>query len=287
MTATMTQATPADAPQGRPSGGGKKTPAVKLTLAGDPSVQLLPPSIRDRALSRSRMRTGVLLVVLGVVIAGALIVAATVRASSAQLALAAAGNRTADLLAEQAQYADAVRIATLVEQIEELEVGATTNEIAWADLFGELLARVPVGGELMEVTATNQIPWEPASGVVAPVQAAPEAPSSGEGADTTTVDAPVAPAPPVGPTVIVALDITLSSASLADATNYLRSLMTLDGYEYAVIRAVTVGTDGLVTSTISLQLNLDAASGRFVAEGDAEGSATTDEADGAAVGTEG
>lgn len=231
----------------------RKQAAVKLTLGGDPTVQLLPPSIRDRALARSRIRTGVLLVVLGAVVAAALVVVGTLRTTQADLALQAANDRTTELLSQQAQYTEAVRIDALVKQIEELQLGATSTEIDWAVLVGALLAGLPEGGQLISITAAGTAPWDQAA---------------------TIGDA--------GTPVLAVLELSLSTLSIQHATAYSRALSELPGFASSTISQVAVGTDGRVTTTLTLTLTTGAESGRFLpdddAEGDAEGEAAPDDA---------
>lgn len=228
----------------------RKQAAIKLTLSGDPTVQLLPPSIRDRALVRSRIRTGVLLVILGAVVAAALVVVGTLRATQAELALQAANDRTTDLLSQQLQYTEAVKIDSLVKQIEELQLGATSTEIEWASLVRLLLAQLPEGGELLGVDAAGIAPWQ-----TTPLLSAEGAPQ------------------------LAQLSLRLSTLTIQDATAYSRALSELDGFASAVISQVAVGTDGRVTTQLTLLLTTGAESGRFVV-GD---STETDAADGAAA----
>ena len=86
MSATMSPTAPPVAgpeQKGRGAAGGKGAgKPVKITLSGDPTVQLLPPSIRDRALARSRMRAGILLVVLGAIVAAGLFAVAVLHVNN-------------------------------------------------------------------------------------------------------------------------------------------------------------------------------------------------------------
>lgn len=213
----------------------RKQSAVKITLSGDPTVQLLPPSIRDRAQARSRIRTGVLLVVLGAVVAGALVVVGTLCTTQAELALQQANDRTTELLAQQLQYTEAVKINALVQQIEELQPAATATEIDWASLVRLLLAQLPDGGQLLSVQAASVAPWE-------------QMPLLG---DTENPQ-------------LATLALDLSTLTIQEATAYSRALSELDGFASATISQVAVGTDGRVTTQLTLVLTTGAESGRFV-----------------------
>lgn len=216
----------------------KRAPQPKLTLSGDPSVNLLPPSVRDRAVVRSRIRTGVLLIVLGALVAGGLFAFATYRATEAQNALNAANNRTNELLIEQGKYAEATQINALIGQIEELQSGATAAEVNWSSLYAQLASRVPEGGSIGALSFEGVQPWERIA--------------TAEGDETASI--------------IATVDILLGTVTVPDATAFVRSLATLDGHLSSSISTVAVGTDGIVISSITLTLTWDAESGRFVTE---------------------
>lgn len=180
-----------------------------------------------------------LLVVLGAVVAAALVVVGTLRAGQADLALQQANDRTTELLAQQAQYTDAVRIDILVKQIEELQLGATSTEIDWSTLVRTLLATLPEGGQLLSVTGGGIAPWDAA---------------------TAVGDA--------GTPQLAVLELSLSTLSVQDATAYSRALSKLPGFAAATISQVAVGTDGRVTTALTLTLTTGAESGRFSPDAD-------------------
>lgn len=237
---TLTTSAPT-APEGAPEQkkAMRKQPAVKIPLSPEPSVQLLPAYIRDRAVVRSRIRTGVLLVVLGVVVAAALFAAGTLRATQAQLALQAANERTTDLLAQQARYAEAVRIDALVRQIESLQQESTATEVDWSQLVTTLISKVPEGGYITTVTAFGVASWEQM-----PLIGSTELPQ------------------------IATISLGLNTLSVQDATAYSRSLTDLDGFASVSISKVGVGIDGRVSTSLTLTLTTGAESGRFADEED-------------------
>lgn len=236
----------------------RKAPAVKIDLSGEPRVQLLPPAVRDRAVVRSRIRTGVLFVVLGIVIAGAMVAAGSLRAMQSQQDLLDANNRTAGLLAEQAKYQDAVALDRLISQAKELQQAATELEIDWGALLRQLVAYLPEGGVLEGVEGVSVAPWEASSTI------------GGASADDPVDGSPL---------VVASLSLKLSTVTVQDATNYSRSLAGLDGFMGSTIGGVSVGTDGVVSSTLVLLLGVEATSGRFAEAADDEGASPTDPAD--------
>lgn len=257
MSATMAPEVPAQT-AGDPKKGGRRGPArVKIELAGEPTVQLLPSSIRDRATTRSRMRTGVLFIVLGLLIAAGLVVLGTVRATQAQQALDAANARSVSLIAEQAKYADAVAMDRLITQAHQLQASATETEIDWGPLIRSLISQLPAGGELTTVSGVSLAPWE----------AIPAA----EGVDVEALRQSG---------FIATIELDLTTTTIQDATMYSRSLANMPGFLGATISTVAVGVDGRVTSNLTLLLGMEAASGRFADDGDAAssdgGDATTE-----------
>lgn len=212
-------------------GGG----APRLATGAPPSVQLLPPSVRERGVLRSRVRTAVLLVVLGLVVAGAITALGFLRNATAQLQLADANARTAELLQQQAEFADVVQLDALISQTQELQRSATSYEVLWNPLLAELAARLPAGAELASVSADAQAPW----------------------------DAALSAEDPLRTPRIVTLQLSLVTTTIPEASEYARRLADLTGFADAVLGPVAVGADGRVTSTVSLTLSTDAVSERF------------------------
>lgn len=242
MTATMTPVAAPEQPEPPKAKGfaGRKNAAsaVKISLSGEPTVQLLPSSIRERAVGRSRLRTAALIVILGIVVAAALFALATLRLGQAQQSLLEANNRTTELLAEQARYADAVKIADMVAQVEELQLGATATEIDWAALMRELFAKLPDGAEIASIDAVGTVPWA----------AVPTDPASPEVPQLATVT------------------FMVSSVTIQDATAFSRSLTDLEGFAHVRLETIGVGTDGEVSSKLTLVMTTGAESGRFVVD---------------------
>jgi hypothetical protein len=85
-----------------------------LVLAGEPRVQLLPPSVQAREKVRSAQRLVVLALVAGVAVAAAMYGFGVVTAGSAQAALASAQSETQTVISAQAKYHQATLIASTV-----------------------------------------------------------------------------------------------------------------------------------------------------------------------------
>lgn len=229
----------------------KKSPtkaSVKIELSGEPRVQLLPPAIRDRAASRSRARAGVLLIVLGAILAAVLVGAGYLRAGQAQQDLLAANNRGTELLSQQAQYSEAVALDRLIKQAKQLQQGATETEVDLGPLVQKLISMLPPGGEIASISSVNIMPW----------QALPT---------SEAVDGEVL----ADAGLVASLDINIVTTTVQDATNYSRAMRSLTGSLGSSVNTLGVGVDGRVSSTVTLLLGLDAVSGRFADKDDAAG----------------
>lgn len=133
-----------------------------VIVAAEPRVQLLPPSVKQREKVRNARHLMILLVVLAVVVALALMGLAFLRAAQAQLALDAATARTEQLIAEQAQYAEATRISQLVDDTEAAQVTVTSTEIDWLPLMLEVASHLPSGATISGLALQAPAPWDPA-----------------------------------------------------------------------------------------------------------------------------
>jgi hypothetical protein len=219
---------------------------VSRRFENEPRVQLLPGFVAQRAKNRSAVRLGVMLVILGVVVAGGLYVYGVFRTTTAVLALTAANATTLALVEQQAEYRIATDTAAMVEQTSELQIVATAYEIDWSALVLELQSYLPAGGLIMNLNATNQAPW---------------------GGSLEIED-------PLRTPRIAMIDFTINTASIQEATTMVARLQEIEGFADAVVVSVAVGVDGRVTTTIALTLSTDAVSGRFV---ETEGEETSSE----------
>lgn len=230
--------------------------SAKQAVGGEPRVQLLPPSVRERERARASMRLGVLLVVLGIVVGGAIVALGFLRQVSTDLALQAANAQTAELLSQRAQYSEATQVASTIANVEETQQTMTSYEIDFAELLGRLQARLGAGMAITQLTATVQAPW----GV----------PLAGEDV--------------LAPPRIANIELSVTSATIGEGTAFRDALVDLPGYSSATLLDTAVGTDGTVTTHLTLALATDAVSGRFEekpddgAEGDGSAAGSTGDA---------
>lgn len=129
-----------------------------LVIGGVPRVDLLPPSIREAQRTKSTVR----LLVAAVVVVAVLVVAgvgfAMLRSISAQAALSAERDRTNDLLAQQAQYAEARAVSRQIDDAMIARVLGTATEIDWRAYLDEVNATLPPGVSLTTITVDSVSP---------------------------------------------------------------------------------------------------------------------------------
>jgi hypothetical protein len=138
-----------------------KTPTRDIFVAAEPRVQLLPPSVRLREKNRRTRRLLVLLIVLSLTVVAGGLSFGYYRAIESRLALEAAQARTADLLQQQAAYADASRIAGLVVATGDAQKLLTSGEVDWAAVMADLESYLPAQAAIAGATLTAPAPWEP------------------------------------------------------------------------------------------------------------------------------
>jgi len=202
----------------------------------EPRVQLLPAFVSKRSKVRSAIRLGVMLVVLGMILAGGMFTYGVFRLGTAELDLASANETTQQLLIQQQEFRIATDTAAMVEQTTEAQLVATSYEIAWGPLLNAIRRALPADAKIATITATNQAPW----------------------------DTPLEVEDPLRTPRIATIEIVLDTKTVQDALRVNSRLAQLAGYADSSVLSVAVGTDGRVTTTISLTLSTDAVSGRFI-----------------------
>ncbi len=202
----------------------------------EPRVQLLPAFVSKRAKVRGAIRLGVMLVLLGIVLAGGMFTYGVYRVGSAALDLTNAHATTEQLLLQQQEFRIATDTATMVDQTTEAQLVATSYEIAWGPLLTAIRRTLPADAEIATITATNQAPWDSALEVEDPLRT-PR---------------------------IATIELVLDTKTVQDALRVNARLAQLAGYADSSVLSVAVGTDGRVTTTISLTLSTGAVSGRFI-----------------------
>lgn len=203
-----------------------KTTAKEIFVAGEPRVQLLPPSVRLREKNRQTRRLLVLLIVLSLTVVAGGLSFGYYRSIEARGALEAAQARTADLLQQQTEYADASRIAGLVAATEDAQRLLTSGEVDWAAVMADLQTYLPAETTFSGATLTVPAPWEP--------RLVPEGPLRAERVATIT--------------------LTISSLDYNLAARFVASVQ--DNEAVADVRIMSSAQEGATyLTTVSLTLN--------------------------------
>jgi hypothetical protein len=195
-------------------------------IAGEPRVQLMPPSVRVQAKNRETRRMLVLLVVLAIVAVGGGMTWAFTRQLDAASALAAAQNRTSELLLEQTKYADAARVAGLVATTEEAQRMLTAGEVDWAAVMADLATYAPADVTFAGAILTAPAPWEP----------------------------PLVPEGPLRAQRVATVVLTIASPSYANAATFVAAVRLNPTVADVTITASTAEGSGYLT-TVSITLN--------------------------------
>jgi hypothetical protein len=208
-----------------------------MILGAEPRVDLLPPEVHARVKMRATRRLLGLLVVLALVVVGGAYLAVNLTALAAQAQLAAAQNRTVELLTEQGKYAEAASATELVERaLNDREV-VLSNEVLWADLLDALRGVLPEGATIESATMTARAPWEEAMATQGPLRS-PR---------------------------VATINFVVKSPSLLDTPAIVRALSEIPGYADAT-PDVVVRNDTTFNTTITLNLNADIVHDRFPGE---------------------
>lgn len=215
--------------------------------AGEPRVQLLPPLVKQREKSRRtrRLLAFVVVVALGVALGG--VAFGYLRAAQADAALAAERLRTEQIQAEQVEYAEAAQKAALVAASEQAQRDVTTNEIDWLEVLAKILGYVPQGAAIDGISFTAPAPWEP----------------------------PLIPEGELRAPRIAVVNVTIGSADYALAGAFVRAVWNMEGVSDVVITGTTVDA-GRYLTTITLTLDEQVRTGRFLDDGEGDDEAETD-----------
>lgn len=193
-----------------------------LILAGDPRVQLLPPSVKEREKSRSARRMMGLLVVLAVVIAGAGTGGAFWLTTQTETRLAEAQARTLEILAQQAQYSEGAQVAAQVAATETARQTVTANEVDWLQLSADVLAYLPCDCTTAGVSFTAPAPWEPA----------------------------LVPEGPLRPARVATMTLEVISPTYGSAAQFLSGVRKLEGVADAVITTTSFSENAYKTTVV-------------------------------------
>jgi hypothetical protein len=208
----------------------------ELILGGEPRVNLLPPEVaeqaRDRLLRRKLLLAAagtVVLVLLGIGGAGLYTTSSTMQLADAQA-------ETANLLAEQSQYVAVRQVQAQVDTAHAARAVGGWTEIDWKAYLQGVRAALPadVGIDAVTVDSTS------------PLTVYPQ------------------PTAPLQNPRVATLTVTLASPGLPTVPQWLEQLQGLTGTADVAAGSITAGETGGYTVVVTMHINADAFSGRFL-----------------------
>ena len=205
-----------------------------LVLGGVPRVDLLPVEVRRRQQSvrlRRRLATGVAAVALVVAVGFGGAVALALQADAR---LAAERQRTNDLIAEQAAYAEVLDVNRRIHLIQAARAIGTSTELLWKRILDEYRSALPDGATITNARLTGRAPWEPEP----------------------------TPAGPLRRASVAQVAITAATDEVPDATAWLRRIAELPTIADASLNTIA-SVDGVWTTTVTFNVNTEGLAGRF------------------------
>lgn len=231
-----------------PKQSSKPTVGSRKTIPGAPSlpqVDLLPASVRaGRALQRTKIY---LLLVVGVVVLAAILgyVASMLAVSSAQSDLEIVQAETTRLQQKQATFSEVPQVKGQIADTEAARSVGMASEVAWSTYVSAVLLQMPPGSVVTSFTTTAMSPLDP----------------------------PPVPADPLVPGGIASISISHRSPTLPDTAAWLDVINGIEGMHDAQVSTQTIAEEeGVVyyEVTTTVQLSVEALSGRFGPEGESE-----------------
>jgi hypothetical protein len=209
---------------------------MDLILGGEPRVNLMPPEVAEQARDRL-LRRKLLLATAGTVAVVLLgIGGAGVYANSSTMQLADAQAETANLLAEQSQYVAVRQIQAQVDTAHAARAVGGWTEIDWKAYLQGVRAALPADVGIDAVTVDSTSPLTAYTQPTAPLQNAR----------------------------VATLSVTLASPGLPTVPQWLEQLQGLPGMADAAAGSITAVENGGYTVLVTMHINADAFSGRFL-----------------------
>jgi hypothetical protein len=196
----------------------------------------MPPEVAQRRRDRRLQGWAIvaLIAVLGLVVTGSAFGA--VSNTVAQAGLLNAQAETQDLLAQQQEFGEVVKINTSIALAGQVRAATTAAEVLWLDVQQDVFAALPAGVTVTQLSASADAPW------------------------TTNL----VPAGPLRSAKVATIGLTVTSATLPQLSAYVRALEALDITADATIDS-TQNSNGY-SATITLNISEAALSKRFTDE---------------------
>lgn len=206
-----------------------------LVIGGMPKADLLPPEIKAGEKARAQRRGLLAVFALVLLIVGGAYAGVTFLAQSAQGELDAANARSAQIIAEQAKYAEVSQAQQGIAAVEAARLTAMATEIDWGTELEAVMDTLPDGSDLSALTVSS----------------------------TTPVVSVATPSSPLEGGRVAELQLTVLTNGLPNTAKWVRDLSELEGFVDATPTSITT-TEGVVTTVVTLHLNSAVYWNRFV-----------------------
>lgn len=135
-----------------------KHSAEALVFGAEPRMDLLPPEVRLAKRDKARRRMLVALLLAVVLVVGVGIGAVTWQAGTVQEQLATERERTAELIADQAQYSEVQKVQTSLDMARAAREFGASTEIDWAAYVAEIQSLLPADVGIGSLTLDGASP---------------------------------------------------------------------------------------------------------------------------------
>lgn len=212
-----------------------KRPSSQVVVGREPRVDLLPGEVhtdrRQRAFAR-RAWLGVILVLVVAILASG---AAVAKSLSAVGDLAGAQSETSALLAQQSKYQEVRTVERQIAQLEAAQAVGGSTEIDWKSFVGGIIAALPQGVSIADFSIDSASP-------------------------VTTFSQPTAP---LQGQRIATVQLTVKSSTVPSVPEWTEKFSKVTGYTDSTISSISLGDDGIYTSTVVLHVGDEAYDGKY------------------------
>lgn len=221
--------------KGRTPGPVRGGASTNITVGGAPRADLMPPEIRIKR-SQLRTRRSLRMALFGVFVVVVVACGATWAWSAvSQTTLASARQQAQQLLVEQGRYSGVTTLKDSIALVKAGQVVGDSTEINWNDYVTKVLATLPSGLSLDAMSVDTATPFQAYSQSDTPLQGGR----------------------------IASFTLTAKSDTTPTIPPWLDALATLPGFVDATPGSVTLGSDGIYTSTVVMHIGPEAFASRF------------------------
>ncbi|MDH6238058.1 hypothetical protein [Cryobacterium sp. CG_9.6] len=211
--------------------------ADQVRFGAEPRMDLLPPEVRIQKKIRATRRRLAALLVIALLAVGTGVAASTGQALLSQERLAVARERTAELVAAQAQYSEVQEVQNALDTTLAAQQFGASTEIDWKAYLAQIQALLPSDVGVASFTLDSATPF-------------------------AVYDQPTSPL--LG-SRLATVNMLFTSPSISGLPDWLQAMSALPGYADSHPTLISRTVDGTYTVAWVLHLNQGALSERFSA----------------------